>query len=138
MLRASIIALALFAAGGAAAQTAHPVKVSPAEASGSVFQRPGAVKENNGNLDFLMLGSTDKTFTSGVYEAPKKHRFETGANGYPVDEFMYFFKGGVTLTSADGTVTKIGPGDAVTLHKGWKGVWESDGYSKYYAIYDDK
>ncbi|WP_395671869.1 cupin domain-containing protein [Phenylobacterium sp.] len=135
MLRSSIIALALFAAGAAAAQE-HPVKVSPADAAGPVFKRAGAQTEANGNLDFLMLGSTDKTFTSGVYNAPKKHSFKT--DGYPVDEFMYFFKGGVTLTSADGTVTKIGPGDAVTLAKGWKGTWESDGYSKFYAIYDDK
>ena len=54
-----------------------------------------------------------------------------------VDEFMYFLKGGVTLTSSDGQVTTITVGDAVTIPKEWTGVWDTEGYTKIWEIYSE-
>ena len=62
-------------------------------------------------------------------------RFEIGDDGYGVDEFMYFLKGSVKLTSSDGSVQIINAGEAVTLSKEWSGIWETDGYTKMYVIY---
>jgi uncharacterized cupin superfamily protein len=61
-------------------------------------------------------------------------RFEV-TEPYGVDEFMYFLDGGVTLTSADGTVQRIAAGEAVTIPKEWTGIWETDGYTKIWVIY---
>ena len=61
-------------------------------------------------------------------------RFEiTGP--YGVDEFRYFLKGSVTLTSSDGSVKIIKAGEAATIPKEWTGVWETEGYTKIYVIY---
>ena len=48
---------------------------------------------------------------------------------------MYFIEGGVTLTSTDGTQTKIQAGDAVMIPREWRGVWDTDGYLKIYVIH---
>lgn len=136
MLRSILMIAAMALATEASAQALQPVKISPADAAGPVFQREGAqVRTRNGNTtkDFEMLHSTDKGFSAGIYEAgASSHDFES----YREDEFMYFLKGSVTLTSKDGTVTKIVAGDAVTLPKGWTGRWETEGYTKYYVTYD--
>ena len=50
---------------------------------------------------------------------------------------MYFVEGSVTLTSADGTVQTIGPGEAVTIPKAWTGIWDTNGYTKIWVIYSD-
>jgi uncharacterized cupin superfamily protein len=140
MIRLALIAALSLTAGGAAAQTLQPMKISPAETRGPVFERPGATKGElvDGTRDtknFLMLRSQDKTAYAGVFKSgPSRADVEA----YSVDEFMYFLEGEVTLTSADGTVTKAGPGDAVTIPKGWKGLWESPGYTKYYVIYEPR
>ncbi|WP_395671805.1 cupin domain-containing protein [Phenylobacterium sp.] len=138
MIRLAILAAALTAtAGAAAAQTLHPLKISPAEARGPVFERKEATKGSliDGTRDthhFQMLRSQDRAATAGVFKSGPAHaEYET----YGADEFMYFLEGSVTLTSADGTVTKAGPGDAVTIPKEWKGRWDTDGYTKYYVVY---
>ena len=118
------------------AETLQPVEVSQADAEGPVFERPGAIVKDDGNRafkDFVMLESPDKVFQSGIFESAGG-TFDS--DGYRHDEFMYFIKGGVTLTSEDGTVTEIEAGDAVTIPKGWKGRWASDGYTKFYVIYE--
>ena len=56
---------------------------------------------------------------------------------YGVNEFMYFVSGSVTLTSSDGTVMTINSGEAVTVPKLWTGIWEIDGYEKFWVIYSD-
>jgi uncharacterized cupin superfamily protein len=48
---------------------------------------------------------------------------------------MYFIEGGITLTSQDGTKQIVRAGEAVTLPKEWKGVFETDGYTKFWVIY---
>ena len=57
------------------------------------------------------------------------------SDGYPVDEFMYFLEGSVTLTSSDGSVQVINAGEAVTIPKEWTGIWDTDGYTKIWVIY---
>jgi ethanolamine utilization protein EutQ len=81
----------------------------------------------------VMGMSADKHFRSGLYSSELE---KENIDSYPVDEFMYFIKGGVTLTSADGTVTRVNAGDAVHVPKGWKGVWDTTGYTKFYVVYD--
>jgi uncharacterized cupin superfamily protein len=51
---------------------------------------------------------------------------------------MYFLEGGVTLTSADGTVITVKAGDGVTIPKGWKGNWTTAGYRKFYVTFGGK
>ena len=81
------------------------------------------------------LKSSDGKFASGMYRSGKSH-FEI-EEPYGVDEFMYFIEGGVTLTSADGSVQVIGAGEAVTIPKEWTGVWDTDGYTKIWVIYSE-
>jgi len=89
--------------------------------------------EESGALDVRTMLSSDRKFDSGMYQAGAS-RFEID-DAYGVDEFMYFLKGSVTLTSADGSVQVINAGEAVTIPKEWTGVWETEGYTKIYVIY---
>jgi uncharacterized cupin superfamily protein len=123
----------------AADQTAvHPAEMSREDIAGEIFERDATNRtERNGFtvLDVTSLKSSDGKFASGMYKAGKS-RFEV-TEPYGVDEFMYFLEGGVTLTSSDGTVTKIDAGEAVTIPKEWTGVWETDGYTKIWVIYSE-
>jgi len=38
-------------------------------------------------------------------------------------EFCHFLSGRVEMTHQDGSVQSFGPGDAITLPMGWKGIW---------------
>ncbi len=132
----TVIALGLGLASPALAQTvAHPVKITAADPA-ALTTSDTVRQEKDGHVthDRLMGATPDKkTFTAGMYSATASRE---NVESYSVDEFMYFIKGGVTLTSADGTVTQINPGDAVFIQKGWKGVWDTPGYTKYYVIYE--
>ena len=83
--------------------------------------------------DVTTLVSSDERFASGMYKSTKVRLDIT--EPYGVDEFMYFIEGGVTLTSSDGTITKIAAGDAVTIPKEWTGIWDTEGYTKIWVIY---
>jgi len=115
----------------------RPAKISAEDMTGTIFERDDMLRteQDNGNvtLDVTTLLSSDKKFASGMYKS-EKVRFEIN-EPYGVDEFMYFIEGGVTLTSADGTVQKINAGDAVTIPKEWTGIWDTDGYTKIWVIY---
>ncbi|WP_417463348.1 cupin domain-containing protein [Kordiimonas sp.] len=117
----------------------HPKKISKDQIAGQFFTdfKP-VIQDHESEIgsyqtqDVENFLSVDKKFDSGMYRSgPVRMTIEH----YGVDEFMYFVEGGVTLTSADGTVTEIGPGDAVTIGRDWKGVWDSKGYMKIYVIY---
>ena len=132
----------MFAFAVAASQSGDvvlPAKISKADAEGRIFEREGVTesKRDNGNvtLDVTSLLSSDKKFGSGMYRSGKT-RFEID-EPYGVDEFMYFLEGGVTLTSSDGTVTKISAGEAVTIPKEWTGIWDTNGYTKIWVIYSE-
>lgn len=124
------------AQGGSDGGAVLPSKIGKQDMSGAIFERPETIRtEQGGNtvLDVTTLKSSDGRFASGMYKAGKS-RFEID-EPYGVDEFMYFLEGGVTLTSADGTVQQIHAGEAVTIPKEWTGTWETDGYTKIWVIY---
>jgi uncharacterized cupin superfamily protein len=77
--------------------------------------------------------SSDKAFSTGMYQSGKT-RLEV-IEPYGVDEFMYFIKGSVRLTSSDGRVQSVEAGEAVTIPKEWTGIWETEGYTKIWVIY---
>lgn len=113
-----------------------PEKMSQADIGGEIFSRPGMIRtEHPGGptLDVVSLLSSDEKFVSGMYQAGPS-RFEI-TEPYGVDEFMYFLKGSVTLTSSDGSVMTINAGEAATIPKEWTGIWETEGYTKIYVIY---
>ena len=114
-----------------------PSKISAEDAAGAIFKRENMIRTEweNGNvtLDVTTLFSSDKKFSSGMYSSEKTRSEIT--EPYGVDEFMYFLTGGVTLTSSDGTVTKINAGEGVTIPKEWTGIWDTDGYTKIWVIY---
>lgn len=128
----------LAAAQTLAGDTALPARMTAEDMSGAMFEREDTTRtERNGHtvLDVTSLLSSDGKFGSGLYRAGPS-RFEID-EPYGVDEFMYFLEGGVTLTSADGSVMEVKAGEAVTLPKEWTGVWETDGYTKIWVIYSE-
>ncbi|AJP59801.1 cupin [Pandoraea vervacti] len=125
--------------GSANAETLHPVKVDQQALAGPVFDSADAVHENedgNDTVDVTTFTSPDKAFQTGVFKSGPVREEIRSSPGYPYTELLVFLSGGATFTSSDGTVVDAGPGDAVTLPKGWTGVFESKGYTKLYAVYD--
>ena len=122
----------------AMAEVSHPAKLSRKALAGSAFDDPSTtVTEVEGEkiLDFTSLKSSDGKFASGMYKAGPQIFDIT--EPYGVDEFMFFLEGSVTLTSADGVVTTINAGEAVTIPKEWMGRWETEGYRKIWVIYSE-
>ena len=120
----------------ALAQVSHPAKLSQAALAGGAFADPSTTVTGEAGetvLDFTSLKSSDGKFASGMYKAGAQI-FDI-AEPYGVDEFMFFLEGSVTLTSADGTVTTVNAGEAVTIPKEWMGRWETAGYRKIWVIY---
>ena len=116
----------------------HPAKISKEDINGKIFERKDMIKTDHGThttLDVTSLLSSDKKFASGMYRSGKVR--SDVDEPYGVDEFMYFIEGGVTLTSTDGTVQIINAGEAVTIPKEWTGVWDTDGYTKFWVIYSE-
>jgi uncharacterized cupin superfamily protein len=135
--QAAIVCLWLIPATSLLAAEPKPSKVSAAEAGGPVFQRPDAVQETHGGrvaTDVPLMQSGDHRFTAGLY---KSGPADFQVKSYPVDEFCYFLSGSVTLTTSDGTVIEVKAGEAVSLPKGWKGRWQTQGYTKYYVEYGE-
>ncbi len=119
-----------------AADTPKPVILEKEDIAGKVFTRPSmskTVENGNTTLDVTSLMSSDGKFASGMYKSGATRIVID--EPYGVDEFMYFIEGGVTLTSEDGTKQVISAGEAVTIPKEWKGIWETEGYSKIWVIY---
>ena len=115
-----------------------PAKISKEDIAGKIFERKDMIETDHGThttLDVTSLLSSDKKFASGMYRSGKVH-FNVN-EPYGVDEFMFFIEGGVTLTSTDGSVQIINTGEAVTIPKEWTGVWDTDGYTKFWVIYSE-
>ena len=130
----SLLAVLLRAA--AIAQVSHPAKLSQQALEGAAFDDPSTTitdLEGEKILDFTSLNSSDGKFASGMYKAGPQ-TFDI-TEPYGVDEFMFFLEGSVTLTSADGSVTTVNAGEAVTIPKEWMGRWETAGYRKIWVIY---
>jgi uncharacterized cupin superfamily protein len=116
----------------------HPAKMNRAEIGGEIFSRADMLettRDGNTTLDVTSMLSSDKKFASGMYRSGKVRHEIT--EPYGVDEFMYFLKGSVTLTSTDGTVQVIEAGEAVTIPMQWTGTWDTDGYTKIWVIYSE-
>lgn len=79
-----------------------------------------------------MFKSADEKFTSGMFSSSAGF---AEFDSYRADEFCYIVAGEATLTAADGTVTKLKAGDAITIPKGWKGKWVTSGYTKFFVSY---
>ena len=132
-----ILAAAAVAVSGQQGDVVYPARITANDMTGAIFEREDMIRTEHDDghvtLDVTSLKSSDGRFASGMYESGKV-RFELD-DPYGVDEFMYFIEGGVTLTSADGQVMRIGAGEAVTIPKEWTGVWDTDGYTKIWVIY---
>ena len=140
MIRTIALFSSLALAGGALAADStavHPVEITRGDMDGAIFQRDDMTEttheDGHVTLDVTTLLSSDKKFASGMYKSGKTRSEIT--EPYGVDEFMYFLEGGVTLTSSDGTVTRIEAGEAVTIPKEWTGIWDTEGYTKIWVIY---
>lgn len=115
--------------------SSKPVKISAEQAAGPIFSSKSAVKENGEDgpsTDVLLLRSRDGKVEMGLFQAGPS---DYDVKSYEDDEFMFFLEGGVTLTSADGTVLEVRAGEGVAMPKGWKGHWSTKGYKKYYVTY---
>ena len=132
-----LVAIALTFANTATAEghSSLPVVVKQQDVLGAIFEdvEPTTHPDGHVTFDVTSLTSSDKKFSTGMYRSGQT-RYDI-TEGYGVDEFMYFIEGGVTLTSEDGTVQIVGAGEAVTIPKEWKGVFETDGYTKFWVIY---
>ena len=115
----------------------HPVKLSESDLAGEIFSHGDVMRttheDGHKTLDVTSLLSSDGKFASGMYKSGKT-RIEI-IEPYGVDEFMYFLTGGVTLTSADGSVLTIEAGEGITMPKEWTGVFATGGYTKIWVIY---
>jgi len=114
-----------------------PAKINMADAAGMIFQRDdmSAITHEGGHKteDVTTMMSSDGKFSSGMYRSGKVH-FDID-EPYGVDEFMFFLKGSITLTSSNGSVMTVHAGEAVTISKEWTGVWDTEGYEKIWVIY---
>ena len=114
-----------------------PALITKHEVNGAIFDRADKIRteheDGHVTLDVTSLMSSDEKFASGMYRSGKT-RYDI-TEGYGVDEFMYFIEGSITLTSKDGTKQVVAAGEAVTVPKEWKGVFETDGYTKFWVIY---
>ena len=135
-----LIAASLSVRAGKDSEAPKPVRISRAQIAGAIFEdcKPIVTRQDNERgpyttEDVEAFLSSDRQFDAGMYRAGPNRSEIT--EPYGVDEFMYFLKGGVTLTSSDGTVQEIRAGDAVVIPKEWTGIWETDGYTKIYVIY---
>ncbi len=107
---------------------------SPAELEAFLIS-PAAVKrttEVRTTTAVSVFKSSDQKYSSGVFSSTAGH---AEFDSYRADEFCYIVAGEATLTSADGTVTKLEAGDAVQIPKGWKGKWTTPGYTKFFVSY---
>jgi uncharacterized cupin superfamily protein len=112
--------------------------LSRTEVQGAAFQRPDIRKVPDGGataLELDTLTSNDGKFQSGMYKAGPEHNDYRTA-GYESYEFIYVITGSITLTPVNGKVNVVHPGEAVTIPRGWKGRWDSDGYTKLWVTYD--
>jgi uncharacterized cupin superfamily protein len=123
----------------AQAETIKPIKDSKLDIAGDMFQRKDAVKEDKGGnatTDVITFTSKDSAFQTGLYKSGPVHEEIKGPRGFPYNEFLYFISGSATLTSSDGSVMVVNTGEAVTIPKGWTGLFDTQGYTKMYVTYN--
>lgn len=73
--------------------------------------------------------------SAGVWDCTA---FEGRMAPYSVDEFMLLLEGSVTITEADGRVTRVEAGEAFVIPRGLNCAWKQGGYvRKIFAIYEN-
>ncbi|TNF87527.1 MAG: DUF861 domain-containing protein [Gammaproteobacteria bacterium] len=134
-----LVTASMLCASAIAEEARHPVLMTTDDLAGGIFDREDTLRtpaqDGSVTLDVTSLMSSDSRFASGMYRSGKE-RYDI-TEPYGVDEFMFFLEGSVTLTSTDGTVTRVKAGEAITVPKEWTGVWETDGYRKIWVIYSN-
>ncbi|WP_370459356.1 cupin domain-containing protein [Cupriavidus sp. SW-Y-13] len=140
LVRVGLMAAACILTSMAHAEVIKPIKDSRADIGGAIFKQPDVKVERapDGSVsaDAQRYTSTDGAFQTGMYKSGP-FREEIAANpGFPYDEFLYFVSGSVKLTSSDGSSMTVRAGESVTIPKGWSGVFETQGYTKIYVVYD--
>ena len=118
-------------------KTVLPAKISKDDAAGMFFQRDDMTAtthpDGHNTESVTSMVSSDGKYYSGMYRS-EATRIEV-TEGYGVNEFMYFLKGSITLTSSDGSEMTVHAGEAVTIPKEWTGVFATEGYEKIWVIY---
>jgi uncharacterized cupin superfamily protein len=139
VLTAGIVVICSMITAAARAEVIKPVKDSRPDIAGAIFERKSAVNEHKGRnatTDVVTFTSKDSAFQTGLFKSGPEHEVISGPHGFPYNEFLYFISGGATLTSADGSVMVVNAGEAVTIPKGWTGLFDTRGYTKMYVTYD--
>jgi uncharacterized cupin superfamily protein len=87
---------------------------------GPFVAKPTSIEGNQSEASVDLWTSPDGRVALGVWECtPGRFTADRAAS----TEFCHFLSGRVEMTHSDGTVQAFGPGDAITLPQGWKGVW---------------
>lgn len=82
----------------------------------------------------VMWRSADGAAFTGLWECDAG-RFRV-AYGDDDVESIHVVSGRLIARHDDGSVTEVGPGDAMTFPPGWRGVWECpEPFRKFYAIF---
>ena len=135
-MRCFMLAITLGAAASLAADDVlHPVTMTKEQIAGSIWQDfdpVTATEEGVTTDDVEVFRSKAEDFDAGMWRSTEAH---WDIESYPYNEYIHVLEGSITLTSADGHVTEINPGDSVVIPLGWKGRWDSPGVTKIYVIH---
>lgn len=120
-------------------EVVKPSKISQSDVSGDIYNRSNMVKtthkDGHTSLDVTTLVSSSGEYCTGMYRSEETHMEVKEPWG--VDEFFYVIEGSITLTSSDGTVMTVNSGEAASLPEEWTGRWDTEGYSKIWAIHSE-
>lgn len=87
---------------------------------GAFAAKPTSFEGDQKEAAIELWASADGKVSLGIWECtPGRFTADRSAS----TEFCHFLKGRVEMTHLDGRVQAFGPGDAITLQQGWKGVW---------------
>jgi len=118
-----------------AADGSHPVMMTSEQIAGGIWSDFPPVTQTEDGVttdDVEVFRTAESDFDAGMWRSDEAH---WDIESYPYNEYFHVLEGSVTLTSADGHVSEIGPGDSVVIPLGWKGRWDSPGVTKIYVVH---
>jgi uncharacterized cupin superfamily protein len=81
------------------------------------------------------FNAPDIGLSAGVWDCTA---FEGKMGPYSVDEFMILLEGSLTMTEANGRVTRVEAGESFIIPRGLDCAWKQDGYvRKIFVIYEN-
>lgn len=87
---------------------------------GAFAAKPTSFEGDQQEAAVELWASPDGRVSLGLWECtPGRFTADRSAS----TEFCHFLSGKVEMTHPDGSTQSFGPGDAITLPQGWKGVW---------------